>query len=120
MSDEKYVGAVAAAKNAMLTKAALDKKLDKTGGTVTGSLEINGDMHAGGAVQSDFLLSAPSASKKRFLFSTTREGSSPTWSPIFRLVKNPWLTPPSLQETAAVRGAFSNTSKVRYETPFLF
>lgn len=60
MSDEKYVGAIAAAKNAALTKAALEKKLDKSGGTVTGSLEINGDMHAGGAVQSDLLLSAPS------------------------------------------------------------
>ena len=60
MSDEKYVGAIAAAKNAALTKAALEKKLDKSGGTVTGSLGINGDMHAGGAVQSDFLLSAPS------------------------------------------------------------
>ena len=60
MSDEKYVGAIAAAKNAALTKAALEKKLDKSGGTITGSLEINGDMHAGGAVQSDLLLSAPS------------------------------------------------------------
>ena len=60
MSDEKYVGAIAAAKNAALAKAALEKKLDKTGGTITGSLEINGDMHAGGAVQSDLLLSAPS------------------------------------------------------------
>ena len=60
MSDEKYVGAIAAAKNAALTKAALEKKLDKSGGTITGSLEINGNMHAGGAVQSDLLLSAPS------------------------------------------------------------
>ena len=60
MSDEKYVGPIAAAKNAALVKANLNKKLDKTGGTVTGSLEINGDMHAGGAVQSDLLLSAPS------------------------------------------------------------
>lgn len=60
MSDEKYVGAIAAAKNAALAKAALEKKLDKAGGTITGSLEINGDMHAGGAVQSDLLLSAPS------------------------------------------------------------
>ena len=42
MSDEKYVGAIAAAKNAALTKAALDKKLDKTGGTVTGSLTVIG------------------------------------------------------------------------------
>ena len=60
MSDEKYVGPIAAAKIAALVKANLNKKLDKTGGTVTGSLEINGDMHAGGAVQSDLLLSAPS------------------------------------------------------------
>ena len=60
MSDEKYVGPIAAAKNVVLVKAELNKKLDKSGGTVTGSLEINGDIHAGGAVQSDLLLSAPS------------------------------------------------------------
>ena len=61
MSDEsKYVGPIAAAKIVALIKAALGKKLDKSGGTVTGSLEINGDVHAGGAVQSDLLLSAPS------------------------------------------------------------
>lgn len=41
-------------------KSALDDKLDKTGGTITGSLEINNGIHAGGAVQSDLLLSAPS------------------------------------------------------------
>lgn len=56
----KYVGPVTAAKIVALIKAALGKKLDKSGGTVTGSLKINGDMHAGGAVQSDLLLSAPS------------------------------------------------------------
>ena len=60
MNDEKYVGSIAAAKIVTLIKAALGKKLDKTGGTVTGSLEINGNVHAGGAVQSDLLLSAPS------------------------------------------------------------
>lgn len=60
MSDKKYVGAIAAAKNVALTKAALEKKLDKSGGTITGSLEITGNMHAGGVVQSDLLLSAPS------------------------------------------------------------
>lgn len=60
MSDKKYVGAIAAAKIVTLIKAALGKKLDKSGGTVTGSLEINGGVHAGGAVQSDLLLSAPS------------------------------------------------------------
>ena len=60
MSDKKYVGAIAAAKIVALIKAALGKKLDKSGGTVTGSLEINGGVHAGGAVQSDLLLSAPS------------------------------------------------------------
>lgn len=42
MSDEKYVGAIAAAKNAALTKAALEKKLDKTGGTMTGKLTVSG------------------------------------------------------------------------------
>lgn len=47
MSDEKYVGAIAAAKNAALTKAALDKKLDKTGGTITGSLKVDGIISAG-------------------------------------------------------------------------
>ena len=60
MSDKKYVGAIAAAKIVALIKAALGKKLDKSGGTVTGNLKINGDVHAGGAVQSDLLLSAPS------------------------------------------------------------
>lgn len=60
MSDKKYGGPIAAAKIVTLIKAALGKKLDKSGGTVTGSLEINGDVHAGGAVQSDLLLSAPS------------------------------------------------------------
>ena len=60
MSDKKYVGAIAAAKIVTLIKAALGKKLDKSGGTITGSLEINGDVHAVGAVQSDLLLSAPS------------------------------------------------------------
>lgn len=60
MSDKKYVGAIAAAKIVTLIKAALGKKLDKSGGTITGSLEINGDVHAGRAVQSDLLLSAPS------------------------------------------------------------
>nr|DAJ97539.1 MAG TPA: tail fiber repeat protein [Caudoviricetes sp.] len=47
MSDEKYVGAIAAAKNAALTKAALDKKLDKTGGMITGSLKVDGIISAG-------------------------------------------------------------------------
>lgn len=47
MSDEKYVGAIAAAKNAALTKAALEKKLDKTGGTITGSLKVDGIISAG-------------------------------------------------------------------------
>ena len=47
MSDEKYVGAIAAAKNAALTKAVLDKKLDKTGGTITGSLKVDGIISAG-------------------------------------------------------------------------
>lgn len=42
MSDEKYVGAIAVAKNAALTKAALEKKLDKTGGILTGDLTISG------------------------------------------------------------------------------
>ena len=42
MSDKKYVGAIAAAKNAALTKAELGKKLDKTGGTLTGDLTISG------------------------------------------------------------------------------
>ena len=60
MSDEKYVGAIAAAKIVALIKAVTAKKYDKAGGKINGSAEITGDMHAGGAVQSDLLLSAPS------------------------------------------------------------
>ena len=51
MSDEKYVGAIAAAKNAALTKAALEKKLDKTGGTITGSLKVDGLINAGNSLE---------------------------------------------------------------------
>ena len=60
MSDEKYVGPIAAAKIVALIKAETAKKYDKTGGKINGSAEITGDVHAGGAVQSDLLLSAPS------------------------------------------------------------
>ena len=60
MSDEKYVGSIAAAKIVALIKAETAKKYDKTGGKINGSAEITGDVHAGGAVQSDLLLSAPS------------------------------------------------------------
>lgn len=72
MSDEKYVGAVAAAKNAALAKAALEKKLDKTGGTITGSLKVDGiisagmsldlksGIDAGGCIHSEESLLAPS------------------------------------------------------------
>lgn len=60
MSDEKYVGSIAAAKIVALIKAEMAKKYDKTGGKINGSAEITGDVHAGGAVQSDLLLSAPS------------------------------------------------------------
>lgn len=71
MSDEKYIGAIAAAKNAALTKAALEKKLDKTGGTITGSLKVDGIMSvgmsldlksgidAGGCIHSEESLLAP-------------------------------------------------------------
>lgn len=51
MSDEKYVGAIAAAKNAALTKAALEKKLDKTGDTITGSLKVDGLINAGNSLE---------------------------------------------------------------------
>lgn len=60
MSDKKYVGAIAAAKIVALIKAVTAKKYDKAGGKIDGSAEITGDVHAGGAVQSDLLLSAPS------------------------------------------------------------
>lgn len=60
MSDEKYVGAIAAAKNAALTKAALDKKLDKTGGTITGSLDVKSSIDADGYIHSGLALLAPS------------------------------------------------------------
>lgn len=60
MSDEKYVGAIAAAKNAALTKAALEKKLDKTGGTITGSLDVKSSIDADGYIHSGLALLAPS------------------------------------------------------------
>lgn len=58
--DSKAVGPLATAKLVALIKAETGKKYDKTGGKIYGSAEITGDMHAGGAVQSDLLLSAPS------------------------------------------------------------
>ena len=58
--DNKAVGPLATAKLVALIKAETAKKYDKTGGKIDGSAEITGDMHAGGAVQSDLLLSAPS------------------------------------------------------------
>ena len=58
--DSKAVGPLATAKLVALIKAETGKKYDKTGGKIDGSAEITGDMHAGGAVQSDLLLSAPS------------------------------------------------------------
>lgn len=51
MSDEKYVGAIAAAKIVTLIKAALGKKLDKTGGTITGSLKVDGLINAGNSLE---------------------------------------------------------------------
>lgn len=59
-NDNKAVGPLAAAKLVALIKAEMAKKYDKTGGKISGSAEITGDVHAGGAVQSDLLLSAPS------------------------------------------------------------
>ena len=58
--DNKAVGPLATARLVALIKAETGKKYDKTGGKIDGSAEITGDMHAGGAVQSDLLLSAPS------------------------------------------------------------
>lgn len=58
--DSKAVGPLATAKLVALIKAEMGKKYDKTGGKIDGNAEITGDMHAGGAVQSDLLLSAPS------------------------------------------------------------
>lgn len=58
--NNKAVGPLAAAKLVTLIKALTAKKYDKTGGKIDGSAEITGDVHAGGAVQSDLLLSAPS------------------------------------------------------------
>lgn len=58
--DNKAVGPLAAAKLIALIKAETAKKYDKTGGKIDGSAEITGNVHAGGAVQSDLLLSAPS------------------------------------------------------------
>ena len=59
-NDDKAVGPLAAARLVTLIKAETAKKYDKTGGKIDGSAEITGDVHAGGAVQSDLLLSAPS------------------------------------------------------------
>lgn len=58
--NNKAVGPLATAKLVALIKAVTAKKYDKTGGKISGSAEITGDVHAGGAVQSDLLLSAPS------------------------------------------------------------
>lgn len=58
--NNKAVGPLATAKLVALIKAVTAKKYDKTGGKIDGSAEITGDVHAGGAVQSDLLLSAPS------------------------------------------------------------
>ena len=58
--DNKAVGPLATARFVALIKAETAKKYDKTGGKIDGSAEITGDVHAGGAVQSDLLLSAPS------------------------------------------------------------
>lgn len=58
--DNKAVGPLATARLVALIKAETAKKYNKTGGKIDGSAEITGDVHAGGAVQSDLLLSAPS------------------------------------------------------------
>jgi hypothetical protein len=58
--DNKAVGPLATARLVALIKDETAKKYDKTGGKIDGSAEITGDVHAGGAVQSDLLLSAPS------------------------------------------------------------
>lgn len=58
--DNKAVGPLATARLVALIKAETAKKYDKTGGKIDGSAEITGGVHAGGAVQSDLLLSAPS------------------------------------------------------------
>lgn len=58
--DNKAVGPLATARLIALIKAETAKKYNKTGGKIDGSAEITGDVHAGGAVQSDLLLSAPS------------------------------------------------------------
>ena len=63
--DSKAVGPLATARLVALIKAETGKKYDKTGGKIDGNAEITGDMHAGGAVQSDLLLSAPSVAVHR-------------------------------------------------------
>lgn len=59
-NNDKAVGPLAAARLVTLIKTETAKKYDKTGGKIDGSAEVTGDVHAGGAVQSDLLLSAPS------------------------------------------------------------
>ena len=70
--DNKAVGPLATAKLVALIKAETVKKYDKAGGKIYGSAEITGSLkvdmgaeidsnvHASGAIQSDLLLSAPS------------------------------------------------------------
>lgn len=66
MADKSpYAGPIAAAKNVALVKAALDKKLDKSGGTIAGTLEVTNSLIAHSSIEaenyikSDLLLMAP-------------------------------------------------------------
>lgn len=66
MADKSpYAGPIAAAKNVALVKAALDKKLDKSGGAITGMLEVTNSLTAHSSIEaenyikSDLLLMAP-------------------------------------------------------------
>ena len=61
MSDEvKYTGPTTLAENTALVKAELGKKLDKTGGTITGSLDVKSSIDADGYIHSGLALLAPS------------------------------------------------------------
>ena len=100
MSDEKYVGPLAAAKLVALIKAMTAKKYDKTGGKIDGSAEITGGLKvgmssefsssitAGSEISSDMLLLAPivelydPAKEESISFGVSGENAAKVTSPV--------------------------------------
>ena len=56
----KLIQLVKTAINNKADKSALDEKLDKTGGTITGGLNVNGSLDVGGTLSTDLVVIAPS------------------------------------------------------------